>query len=153
MRIEHELIIDADIETVWSLTVDVERWPELTPTMTSVERLDPGPFGLGSRARIVQPKQRPRVWTVTRFEAHRCFEWQAKLGTVTMTGGHLLEEVEHGATRNRLSLELTGVGSRLLGMVAGRQLAAAIATENDGFARAALAARPSGSAQAGGSTT
>lgn len=137
MPIEHELIIPADVEAVWAMTVDVERWPSLTPTVTSVERLGTEPFGVGSQACIVQPKQRPRVWTVTRFEPGRHFEWSAKIGTVTMTGGHHLSPVE-GGTSNRLTLELAGFGSRLLGMVAGKQLLAAITTENEGFCAAAV---------------
>ena len=137
MRIEHELTIPAPIEDVWALTIDVESWPSLTPTMTSVERLDHGQFGVGSRARIVQPKQRPRVWTVTRFDAPHRFEWEAKVGPITMTGGHELTAVGERETRNRLTLDVAGFGSALLGRVAGRQLAAAIATENEGFRTAA----------------
>ena len=154
MTIKDEIPIRAGADVVWSLTEDVEGWPQLTPTMTSVERLDRGPLRVGSQARIVQPRQRPRVWTVTRLEAPRRFEWQAKLGPVTMTGGHLVEATEDG-TRNTLTLELSGPGSRLLGLVGGRQLAAAIRTENEGFRRAAEAAagpeaRPD--PQAGGSS-
>lgn len=137
MRIEHELTIPAPIDEVWEMTIDVESWPTMTPTMTSVRRLDDGPFGVGSQARIEQPKQRPRIWTVTRFEAPHRFEWQATLGTVTMTGGHELTSLDDdpagAATRNRLTLDLTGFGSGLLARLAGRQLAAAIATENEGF--------------------
>lgn len=141
MQIEYELVIPADVDTVWAMTVDVERWPSLTPTMTSVERLGTEAFGVGSRARIVQPGQRPRVWTVTRFEPGRHFEWSAKMGTVTMIGGHHLEPAE-GGTRNRLTLQLTGFGSRLLGAVAGKQLLAAITTENEGFRTGAITSVP-----------
>ena len=147
MQIEHELVIPVDVDTVWAMTIDVERWPSLTPTMTSVERLGDEPMGIGSQARIVQPKQRPRVWTVTRFEPGRHFEWSAEMGTVTMTGGHHLEPVE-GGTRNRLTLQLSGFGSRLLLAIAGKQLLAAITTENEGFAAGAGAR-----VQPGGSTT
>src|SRR5215213_5897034 len=78
MHLEHRLEIDTPASVVWDLTVDVERWPETTPTMTSVERLDDGPLGVGSQARIKQPAQRPTVWTVTRFEPGRHFAWATK---------------------------------------------------------------------------
>jgi len=136
MRIEHDLIIHADIERVWALTVDVESWPSVTPTMTTVERLDHGAFGVGSRARIVQPRQRPRVWTVERLDAPHVFVWSARLGPLTMTGGHELAATPDG-TLNRLTLDVTGPGSGLFGRLAGRQLLAAIRTENEGFRRVA----------------
>ena len=87
------------------------------------------------------------MWTVTRFEPGRLFEWSAEMGTVTMTGGHHLEPVE-GGTLNRLTLQLSGFGSRLLLAIAGKQLLAAITTGNEGFAAGAGAR-----VQPGGSTT
>ena len=135
MKVEHELVIRAPVDDVWALTVDVERWPELTPTMTSVERLDDGPLQVGSRARVSQPRQRPRVWTVTRLEAPHLFEWSTTLGPLAMRAEHLLEEVPEGC-RNTLRVEVTGRGAALFSL-ARRVLAEAIETENEGFRRAA----------------
>jgi len=136
MLIQNQLTIAADLDEVWRLTMDVEGWPAITPTMTSVERLDDGPLRVGSTARIVQPKQPPRTWTVSRLEPGRVFEWQTMLSATTMTGRHLLDAVSQGC-RNTLEVEITGRGSGVLGVLARRQLAKAIATENEGFRRAA----------------
>ena len=136
MPIESERIIDADVQRVWDLTADVEAWPSLTPTMTSVTRLDDGPFGVGSQARVVQPGQRPTTWTVTRFEPPLAFEWEAKVLTVTMTGTHHLSTAGSG-TRNVLGLRLSGPGHRLIGRLVGAKVQQAIDTENDGFKAAA----------------
>jgi uncharacterized membrane protein len=138
MMIEHELTIDAPVETVWALTLDVERWPSLTPTITSVERLDDGPLAIGSRARLRQPGQRPTVWTVTELEPGRRFAWAARVFGVRMTGAHGLTPAGAGC-RNHLSLQLEGRGAGVLGRLAGRRLARAIATENAGFKRQAEA--------------
>lgn len=151
MRIQDEIHIDAPIARVWALTLDVESWPDATPTMTSVERLDEGELRVGSRARIVQPRQRPRVWTVDVLDAPRRFRWSARMGSVTMTGGHELSEVD-GGTHNVLTLELTGFGSGLLGRLAGRQLAAALRAENEGF-RDAVSSRSSAASSAVESST
>jgi uncharacterized membrane protein len=137
MQITDELVIDAPVERVWALTVDVEGWPSVTPTVTSVERLDRGPFGLGSRARLKQPGQRPAVWTVTRFEPDRHFEWSTTTFGIRMTGGHHLEALDGGRTRNTLTLDLTGFGSGVMGKLVGRRIAEAIGKENRGFAAAA----------------
>ena len=139
MELTSSIDIAAPVARVWDLTVDVERWPTLTPTITEVVRLDDRPFDVGSAARIRQPRQRPRTWTVTRMEAGRTFEWTTRVGVVTMVGGHRLEATPEGC-RNVLSLRLDGWGSGLLGLVARRQLQAAIDTENAGFRRAAEAA-------------
>jgi uncharacterized membrane protein len=139
-EIASDLVIDATVDEVWALTVDVERWPELTPTMTSVERLDDGPLRVGSTARVVQPKQRPTVWTVTALDAPHTFEWEAKVLGVTMVGSHHLVSLDDGArTRNELRLRLSGFGSGLLRRVLGGTFREAIQTENEGFKRVAEA--------------
>lgn len=85
MRFENHQTIHAPIERVWELTVQVERWPSITPTMASVERLDDGELRPGSRARIEQPGRKPAIWTVTRVDGPRVFEWETKTAGVTMT--------------------------------------------------------------------
>lgn len=138
MRLESTLDIRAPVEKVWALTEDIEAWPSMTPTITSVERLDHGPIDVGSRARIKQPRQRPAVWTVTRFDRPQLFEWATKIGPVTMTAAHRLEETAEGC-RNIVSIELSGFGSGLLGRLVGRRVREAIETENRGFKQRAEA--------------
>lgn len=137
--ITHTLDIGAPIETVWALTVDVESWPDMSPTMTSITRLDDGPMQVGSRALVKQPAQRPTTWTVTRLEAPAIFEWEAKVMGVTMTASHVVEAIGDDRCRNTLSVEMSGRGARLLAAVAGRRIRQAISQENDGFQAAATA--------------
>ena len=137
--IRNEILIEADPAVVWALTIDVEGWPRLTPTVTEVTLLDDPPVALGTRARIKQPGQRAAVWTVSRVESGTEFEWWTKVGPVTMTGGHHLERVDRGCV-NVLTLEVTGRGSGLVERIVGRRIAKAIDTENRGFKQAAEAA-------------
>ena len=132
MRFTDELTIAAPIDVVWDLTVDIEAWPSVTPTITKVERLDAGPLKVGSRAKLTQPAQRPAVWTVTRLEAPNTYAWERRLFKARMVGFHHLEAVPEG-TRNTLVLELTGPGSGLLGRLLGRAFRSGIRTENQGF--------------------
>jgi carbon monoxide dehydrogenase subunit G len=136
MTIQSEIQIAADVERVWDLTVDVERWPTLTPTITSVERLEPGAMQVGSTARIKQPGQRPAVWTVTVCDEPKLFEWQTKSMGVTVVGRHQLEPTATGC-RNTLSVDITGFGSGLMMRLVRRRLQRVIDTENAGFRRAA----------------
>jgi uncharacterized membrane protein len=142
MDITSDLTIDAPVEVVWGLTVDVEAWPATTPTMTSVERLDEGPLRVGSRARVVQPMQRPRVWTVTELVPEERFVWEAAMGPLTMRATHRLT-AEGPRCRNLLRVDVSGVGSRLFRGLAGGRIRKAITTENEGFKAAAERGGPS----------
>jgi uncharacterized membrane protein len=141
MRIDHTQDIPAPVATVWALTTDVERLPEVTPTMTSVERLDEGPLSVGSRVRIRQPGQPAREWTVTELDRDRRFAWSTSALGSTMTGVHELDAID-GGTRNTLAIELDGWSSRIVGVLLGRVLRRAMATENEGI-RAAASGRSS----------
>jgi uncharacterized membrane protein len=138
MDITSDLLIHAPVDTVWDLTLDLERWPELTPTMTSVERLDTGPLRVGSTARVVQPKQRPTVWTVTELVPRARFAWEAKVMGVRMRAIHDLSP-QDGGCRNLLTVEFAGFGSGLLARLVGSKIREAITTENEGFRTAAEA--------------
>jgi len=140
MTITHEVHIEAAVEQVWRLTLDIEAWPTMTPTVTSVERLDEGPLRIGSRARIKQPGQSARVWTVTELLPNERFAWQTKALGVRMTGTHRLERSSTGC-RNVLGIELSGGPARAMEMLLGKQLRKTIATENEGFRRVAESAR------------
>lgn len=100
--------IHASPEKVWSELIDVERWPESTPSMTRVERLDNGPFGIGSRARVTQPKLSPMVWTVTDFEPGRSFSWTARATGITIVGEHSLSPKAEDTVTLTLGIRATG---------------------------------------------
>ncbi len=108
--------IPASPDRVWAVMRDVERWPEWTSTVTSVRRADPGPLGVGSRARIRQPKLLPATWEVTELdEGARCFTWVTRSPGVQVTARHLVEASGAGS-RATLSIQFSG----LLGAVVGR---------------------------------
>jgi hypothetical protein len=129
-------MIEASVDDVWRLTLDVTNWPAITPTVTRVVRLDDGPLRVGSRARIKQPRQPEAVWVVTRIEEGREFTWQTKRPGLTMVGSHRLEPVGSGC-RNTLTIELTGPASGLFGRVLAPLVKGTIETENTSFRRAA----------------
>jgi hypothetical protein len=136
--IEHAIDIDAPPDVVWALTLDVESWPDHTPTMTSVERLDGGPITIGSRARVAQPGQRARVWTVDELVDGSTFAWSARAMGSTMRGRHVIVPGPTGC-RNTLTVEIEGPTARVLGCLVRRPIATAISKENEGFKTAAEA--------------
>jgi uncharacterized protein YndB with AHSA1/START domain len=132
MQVRSEVTIAAPIERVWALTVDIEHWPQLTPTMLEVDRLDAGPLRVGSRVRVTQPRQRPGVWVVTHLEAPTLFAWRRTLLGMTIIATHRLEPIG-GGCRNTLTVEVTGRGATLFSAVMSGPIRAAIQTENAGF--------------------
>lgn len=137
MQIIHSIDIQAPVERVWELTSDLESWPALSPkTMRSVERLDDGELRPDSAARVKQPGQRPKVWTVTAVEPGRRFAWRSRVFGTEVTASHVLTPTDSGTT-NTLVLELSGPASPLVGRLFGGQMRKALAHENDGFKRAA----------------
>jgi hypothetical protein len=102
--------VDAPPEVVFAVLVEIERWPEWTPTVTRVERLDGAgagaPLALGSRLRIVQPKVPPAEWTVTALEAGTGFRIVSRSPGATVEADHWIEPVAEGR-RSRVTLSVT----------------------------------------------
>jgi uncharacterized membrane protein len=98
--------INAPPDRVLAVLRDVERWPEWTATMTSVQRMDTGPFAVGSKARVRQPKLLPAIWEVTELDG-RGFTWVTRSPGVLLTAGHLVDPAGSGS-KVTLSLRFTG---------------------------------------------
>jgi uncharacterized protein YndB with AHSA1/START domain len=103
-------------ERVWAVMSDIERWPEWTPTVTRIERLDRGPLAVGSRARIRQPKLLPAIWEVTALQDGRSFGWVTRSPGVLVTAKHGVAPAGAG-TRASLSLRFTGLLGGLVARV------------------------------------
>jgi uncharacterized membrane protein len=108
--------VSAPADEVFAVYADVERWPTWTPTVTSVERLDQGPFRIGARARVRQPRIPTAVWEVTELVPGRSFVWVARGPGIRTTGRHEVEPI--GADQSRITAALAQEG--WLGAVVGR---------------------------------
>lgn len=92
---------------------DTERWHEWTPSITSIKRLDSGPFTVGSRALIRQPKFPPALWTVTAIDRGRSFTWTNRAPGLRVIGHHSVDAIGSGSTAT-LSLRYEGLLGGLL---------------------------------------
>jgi uncharacterized membrane protein len=109
MRFEASIDVSAPADEVFAVYADVERWPEWTPTVTRVERLDDGPLRVGSRARVRQPRLPVAVWRVTEMEPGRWFTWVAQGPGVVTTGIHQVAPTD-GGQRSRATAVLVQGG-------------------------------------------
>ena len=107
MHLEQIIDVAAPPARVWEIMTDIERWHEWTPSISSIERLDSGPFGLGSRARVRQPRLQPALFEVTGFEPGRSFTWAARSGGIAALAVHEVMPTTD-ASRVKLVLNLEG---------------------------------------------
>ena len=112
---ETTVTIDAPREVVWQVVKDVEAWPKLTESMTSVERLDGGPLRVGMRVRVHQPKLPPATWKVTELVENERFIWTARGPGFRTTAYHEVTPLDGGRTQLRLAVEQSGPLAGLVG--------------------------------------
>jgi uncharacterized membrane protein len=70
--------IDAPADLVWNVFSDVERWPEWTASVTSLEALDGSGLAVGKRFEIKQPRLPKLVWQVTELDEGRSWTWEQR---------------------------------------------------------------------------
>lgn len=135
MRYEVSGEVAAAPETVWSVLMDVERWPEWTESVRAVRLLTPGPLAVGSEVRLTQPRLRPATWRVTRLEPLQSFAWTSTSGGVRSVADHRLTPLADNRVRVDLSIEQSGALAPLIGLLFGGLIRRYLRMESDGLAR------------------
>ncbi len=133
MLITSSRTVAAPPEQVFNALVDVERWPEWTASVTSVQRLEPGELAVGSTAKVKQPKLRDAVWQVTEMN-DRDFSWVSRQPGVLTTGRHHVAPDGEGC-KVTLQIEHTGALSGLVGALTRRLTLRYLQMEGEGLQR------------------
>jgi hypothetical protein len=108
--------INAPAARVYDVMIDIDRWHEWTPSITSIRRLDGGAFEIGQRVLIRQPKLPPAMWTLSKIEPGHRFEWVNKAPGLKVTGHHSVEPTATGS-RATLGLSYEGIFGGLLARI------------------------------------
>ena len=106
--------IAAAPERVWQVMSDTDRWHEWTPSVTGIKRLDHGPFSVGSRLVIRQPKFPPALWKVTAIEGGKSFTSVNSAPGLRVVAHHWIEPTPAGS-RVTLSIDMQGLFGGILG--------------------------------------
>ena len=128
MRVVQKFITPARPEIVWQFLVDVEHWPDWTPTVLEIKSLSNNGMTVGARYRVVQPRLRPAVYEVTEYVPNQVFTWVQRLPGGGMIGGHRLSPRD-GATEVELSFASKGLVANIVGQMFSRLISDYVATE------------------------
>ena len=135
IHIDRTVSINAAPERVWAVMMDIERWPEWTESMKSVERLDSGEFGVGSKAKLkIRRSPNANVWTVTELTPNRSFTWETNSGGVNAVATHVIEPDGNGS-KVTLAVDLSGIIATLFGPMIGGQSRKNVEMEAEGLKR------------------
>ncbi|ADP84036.1 SRPBCC family protein [Pseudofrankia inefficax] len=147
MYYETSVRIAATADQVWAVLRDVERWPEWTPTVSRVDRVESapeyvpgadGPAGELTKGDVVSIKQ-PRMptlsWTVLDWSPGGFFSWSASSGGVTTVAEHRIDRADDLGVTVTLSVRQSGPLAPVVGLLTGRQTRQYVDTEAQGLKR------------------
>ena len=135
MKFGTTIDIDASADEVWDVLCDVERWPEWTDSVDTVELVGGGPLAIGSTVKIKQPRLPLAKWTVTDIQPGVSFTWVATAPGVHSTATHEISSRHDGIVTVRLELDQRGPLGWLIGTVYGRMTRRYIGMEAAGLKR------------------
>lgn len=128
--------ISASPDVVWDVLIDIDHWPNWTQSVRTAQRIDQGPLGVGSRARLKQPGMPTMVWEVTELAAPSVFTWQARTPGVTTVAVHRMVPGSGGGTTLTLEVEHTGPLAGPIGALTSARTRRYIGMEAAGLKRA-----------------
>ncbi len=106
----------------WAVLQELEKWPQWTPTVRSVVRMDKEPLALGLRVKIARPKFGSDVWTVTSLQPYRGFTLATKRFGVVIK--HKYDLVPSGVgSKATLTVRYEGLLAPVLATLAKKRLA------------------------------
>lgn len=110
--------IDAPPDRVWQVLTDIDHWHEWTDSVSSIKRLNNGPFAEGTLVLIKQPKFPPALWRITEIISLKSFTWENSGPGMHSVATHRVEAVQKGS-RVSLSIDYQGMLGGAFGKLTG----------------------------------
>lgn len=101
-KIESEIIIDADISTVWSVLTDFEKYPDWNPFIHSIKGEKAVGHYLTVSINLLNGNKMTFKPIILKLEARQELRWRGRLGTkIIFQGEHffILEEINKTQTK------------------------------------------------------
>jgi len=145
MITEDSVEIDAPAHLVWQIFSDVERWPEWTPSVTSLVARDGADLAVGKRFAIKQPGMSKLVWKVTEIDPGSSWTWVQRSPGVHVSASHWVIPQPGGRTLVSQQLDQRGVLGALVGWLMAKKTKRFLEQEAHGLkARSEQLGRTSG---------
>ena len=125
--------IDASASIVWAVFADVERWPDWTPSVTSIVPLDGPGIEVGKRFEIKQPRLPKVVWEVTDVEPGVSWTWRTRAPGNTTFASHQLTPQEDERTLVQQRIDQRGPIGVAVGVLLRRLTKRYVALEATGL--------------------
>lgn len=132
-RFEARCQIQAPSEVAWRWLSDFARWPEWTPTVDAVDVLDSGETRVGTRVRLHQPRVRPAVWVVERWQPGGGFAWVSRRVGLRTRASHVLAPAPDRGCEVALEFTLEGLLAPFAARVGRDMIARYLALEAAGL--------------------
>jgi hypothetical protein len=111
-RITKDLIIHSTPEQIFKTLSDVEHWNLWTKSINSISFVDSDHFAEGGKAKVIQPKLFPAIWTITEVIENKSFTWETTSIGLKMIAKHNLTVTDQG-TLVELEMIYTGFLAKL----------------------------------------
>jgi uncharacterized protein YndB with AHSA1/START domain len=133
MNFDDSVEIGAPAADVWRVFTDVERWPEWTASMRSVEIVRGSGVEQGARVRIRQPRLPVMTWEVSEVEPGVSWSWVARSPGVVTVARHRVSATDAGGARVEQAIEQRGPLAGIAGLLTGRLTRRYLAIEGAGL--------------------
>lgn len=115
MKLSNTIEIDAPASVVWAVFADVEQWPAMTESVTSLKAIDGPGLAVGKAFAIKQPKLPTVKWTVTELTNGSSWTWSVRQPLNATSASHLVEALDGDRTRVTQVIEQSGLVGGLVG--------------------------------------
>ena len=134
--------IAAPAEKVWLHLSSVLAWPTWLPTVSTVEPVVGHALELGAKFRVVQPRLRPQVWTVTEIDPGQRFTWQSHGLGFSLWATHIVRRTGPDACEVELGFRFSGLLGAVLALLFGATTKKYIAIEADSLKQVSESGQP-----------
>lgn len=114
------VVVNCSHEKVWEVLSQLEKWPQWTSTVTSVERVSGA--GLGACYKVKQPGLPASKLTVMKWRDGESFTWESNEAAAKMVALHNVVAINESTSRVELSVVMSGPLVRIVWMLWGQKI-------------------------------
>ena len=111
--IEKSVVIISQPASIFKILKDVEHWHVWTNSIIGISLLADNTFKKGAKIKLLQPKLKPAVWTISEIVENKSLQWEKKSFGLKVIANHLIEKSNEGSIV-KLQVIFQGFWARLI---------------------------------------